>query len=219
MLKKIIGAIAFFAIFSTLIYLGVWQLQRLTWKTQIIQSLELEYAKNPLEHNFTFKELTSLGNETLPLKNGHVIGKFIHDKEIYLGPKTENSLIGYHIITPLKLAQGYILINRGWIAESDMEHDSLPQPQGIQIISGLIRKPDWNRFTPQNSPSNNIWMRPDINQIAESMALSPVAPVMLYQQATPWYPRNKHQQYALFWLTLAIIWGGFGVFLTFFRKQ
>ena len=218
-IKKTIGFVGFTVILSTLIGLGAWQIQRLEWKSNIIATLDEEYAHNPKEQLFTFEALNALENIEQPIKYGSVKGRYLGQKEIYLGPKTQDRVIGYHVITPLKMKNGVILVNRGFTPQKDGQIEKLSLPRGLTKVSGLIRKPDWNRFTPENSPENNIWIRPDIAQIAQAKGLPKIAPVMVYEGAKKWYPRNKHMQYAMFWLALATIWSGFGIYLGLLRKK
>lgn len=218
-IKKIIGFVGFAFILSTLIWLGFWQIQRLEWKSNIIEKLDEEYAHNPKEQLFTFNTLKTLEDIEQPIKYGSVKGRYLGQHTIYLGPKTQDRVIGYHVITPLKMKSGIILINRGFTPQENGKIEKLEHSKGLTQVSGLIRKPDWNRFTPKNSPKNDIWIRLDIAQIAQAKNLQNVAPVMLYEGAEQWYPRNKHMQYTLFWFTLAVIWSGFGVYLGLLRKK
>ena len=227
MFRKIITIALFFGAIGVLFSLSWWQVKRLSWKENVITRLEVQYQKDPAQNQFNFHHLKNLEHQDLPLLYGQVTGKFIHDKEILWGPKPLNGEIGYNIITPLKLNSGeYILVHRGWIAQSkrnNMHHTSRP-PVPI-TVTGLFRKPEWNIFTPNNSPANNIWTKPDINEIARVQNIAPIAPVMLYAhhmskefedgilKDEKWFPRNKHKQYALFWFIMGLAFiGVFGLF-------
>jgi len=86
----------------------------------------------------------------------------------------------------------------------------------IENITGIFRKPEWNKFTSNNRADLNIWTKPDIKEIAEYLNINDVAPVMLYAtqienngnlilQDAKWYPRNKHIQYAIFWYGMIFV--------------
>lgn len=96
--------------------LGTWQVQRKTWKENLIKNLKDRSEATPIELPATADEIEKL--EYFPV---HVRGKFLHDKEIYIGPRsllvegdasTKSSLIskgqstsqGYLVITPLQLS-------------------------------------------------------------------------------------------------------------------
>ena len=219
MIRKITGFILFLIVLTSLLILGFWQIQRLEWKSSIIEKLDEEYANNPQEQLFTFDALNALQHIEQPIKYGSVKGRYLGQHTIYLGPKSQDRVIGYHVITPLKVKNGVILVNRGFTPQKDGQIEKLDLPKGLTQVSGLIRKPDWNRFTPENSPKNNIWIRPDIAQIAKAKNLEKIAPVMVYEGGKKWYPRNKHMQYAIFWLSLAAIWSGFGIYLSISNKN
>ena len=230
MIKKIISVFVFLVALSVLISLGSWQIKRLTWKENIIAKLETEYQKDPLENFYTLENLTL--ESDLPLLYGSAKGQFIYDKEILAGPKPHDGSIGFLVITPMKLdSGGYILVNRGWIDQS--KTDSLKQThiQGQITASGIFRKPDWNSFTPDNSPENNIWTKLDIKQISDVKNITPVAPLLLYAESASkksdvlimqqerWHPRNKHKQYAIFWFTMAFALIGVFGFYIFQQKR
>jgi len=218
-IKTACGYIGFIAALALLFTLSYWQFERLEWKTALIHNLEREYVQNPMDRLLTFDDLSAMVQQENPLIQASVIGQYLSGQDILLGPKTQDGIIGAHVITPFKMKQGYILVNRGFIAQTDAHHETLPLKTGVITIGGLLRKPDWNKFTPENSPENNIWTKPDIHQIAHTHNLSPVAPVMLYLDHQQIYPRNKHLHYALFWLSLGCIWFGFGAYFVFKRKK
>jgi len=211
-MKKIITAFLLLCVCCTLISLGYWQTQRLQWKNNVIKQLNAEYSKNPSEHMYQFDDL----NHNNQILYGSVRGNFVYNKEVLVGPKPLNGDIGYLVITPLKLeTKGYILINRGWIDQNNIRKIEKTHHSGLVSVSGVFRKPDWNSFTPNNSPENNIWTKLNIQEIADNKKITPVVSTMLYAETIPkssdllvkqslrWLPRNKHKQYAIFWFVMA----------------
>jgi surfeit locus 1 family protein len=197
---------------AILCLLGTWQIKRLTWKEDIISTLETEYAKDPAQNLYSFTDL----QQDDAVRYGSIEGVFDYKKEILVGPKTYEGDIGFHILTPLDMGQGqHILVNRGWIGED--RTDEIMNPQGRVLVIGLIRAPDWNAFTPDNSPENNVWTKLDINQIARAKNIETIAPLIMYAESASepfgrvvmteqrWLPRNKHKQYAIFWFSMAFI--------------
>ncbi len=200
--------------------LGTWQLQRLAWKTNILDSIDAQYDSRAqedlliepsvLESNFDFKRAL-------------LVGKWVYENQIQLGPRTHDGQIGYFIITPFDLIDGGILIvNRGWVPlDWPIEQDSA-QMNNAAFITGLIKRPPRpNMFTAKNSPEKNQWVHLDVKDIQNAFTLeSPVYDyVMLLESelpdenTNPWpkpiakasKPRlnNNHLQYALFWFTMA----------------
>ncbi len=209
--------------------LGTWQVQRLQWKSDMIEKLEAGYAA--LENNqaplLQKAELQKISAAEQPMAIGRVRGSLRRDGAILLGPKPDEGRIGYHLLIPLNLIDGgTIIVNTGWVDaiwKDDPADRLVMLPQENVTITGVLRKADWNRFTPKNSPSQDQWFRADIDQIAAAKNLNDVYPFILYASASQpelhdvkpldqrWLPRNKHMQYALFWyamaLTLIVVYG------------
>ncbi len=215
-MKKIITIIIIIGAVLTLSFLGTWQVQRLNWKKGIIADLEVEYQKDPTQNTYDYETLKELENEEVPILFGSIRGRFLIDKEIFLKPKTYEGKVGAHVIQPFKLIdKGTVLVNRGWIANEDIEAYE-NRNANLQIITGIFRKPDWNKFTSNNRPDLEIWTKPDIVEIATHFKVQDIVPVMLYastiknneslvMQDDRWYPRNKHLQYAIFWYGMIIV--------------
>lgn len=204
--------------------LGTWQVQRLQWKTDLLAQIEKENAKNPFDHQFLNQDLTQ-EKEGIIFLRGFVEGRFLHEREIAVGPRTYNGKSGYHIFTPLKIRGEAltILVNRGWISYQGFEN--LQKPVNNQVsVAGSLRKPDWNMFTPKNNPAQDRWFRLNTEEIAKAKDLQNLSPFLLYAEAikpplsseesnsgglifdaTAWQPRNKHFQYALFWYGMGFV--------------
>lgn len=211
-MKKIIGFFFFGLGFLILLSLGLWQIERLQWKTGIMAQLDTLYASDPMENRINYNDLT--GSQSMLY--GYVQGTLESEKTILLKPKTYKGKIGSHVITPFKLTSGeYILVNQGWLPE---EAEATPPTIRTMQLPGILRKPQDNQFTPENSPYDNIWNQINITQMAYHwrMGDTPVSPMVLYATApisseiTPifnkWYPRNKHKAYAIFWFSMAFIY-------------
>lgn len=114
--------------------LGVWQIKRKIWKEQLIAELKLQMSKEPIDlpdkyeaidmHSYEIYQITKFVSFCISLRSLNdmeyqsvrVRGRFLHDKEMYLGPR---SLIepsdkkkgvltlapksGYLVITPFQL--------------------------------------------------------------------------------------------------------------------
>lgn len=230
--KKILAIIIFIGAFNTLIGLGLWQLDRLTWKKNIINQLEAVYAVNALDNVYQHADLIIKEGQEIPILYGSVQGRFDYTREILVGPKPYDDRIGYQVITPLTLANnGHILVSRGFISVDQKDQIKNTHKRGSVTVSGLIREPDWTKFTPNNSPENDVWSKLDIEQIADAKGIVNPVPVILYAekmssnfpqltlQQARWMPRNKHHQYALFWFTMAGILCFFFGFLAYKNKS
>jgi surfeit locus 1 family protein len=109
-----------------------------------------------------------------------VVGEYVPRYQILLDNQVENDLVGYHVITPLKIqdTQRFILVDRGWVAAKD-KHTDLPEvdtPKGTQEVIGQgwlpsakfytleapVRDKDYTDWQP-------VWQNMDMAQYAKSV--------------------------------------------------
>lgn len=67
-------------------------------------------------------------------------GVFLAEYTVLLDNKIRQQRAGYEVVTPLKTAQGAVLVNRGWIAAGP-SRDTLPPvrtPPGEQRVEGVV---------------------------------------------------------------------------------
>lgn len=205
---------------ALLCYLGVWQLQRLSWKENILAQIDAQYQQRSNEDLLIDP---SVLEQDFKYKRALLVGQWDYKNQIPLGPRTHNGKIGYHIITPFEVIDGGILlVNRGWVSQDwplEMDSAQIPLPA---FITGLIQRPPKpNMFTANNSPEKNQWVHLDIEDIKAAHSLEePVYQyVMLLESELPegnindWPPpivkatkphlNNNHMQYAIFWFVMA----------------
>ena len=205
--------------FLVLIGLGVWQLERLQWKETLIAERSAALASPPIPLPDTLEEARRL--EYHPVR---VAGTFLNDHELFLGASSDAGTTGFHLLTPLRLAEGrLVLVNRGWIPGElkDKSKRAAGEPQGPVEIEGLLRVPskgwpgwmDW--ALPVNDCAKNYWFWVDIQAMAACSHLANVLPfaVDAGKATNPGgYPRggvtrvalpNDHLQYAITWFVLA----------------
>lgn len=198
---------------SILCGLGLWQLERLKWKTAILEDIEKEYALDAKSKPLSLQNFDS----GAAFRRGTLKGQYLHDKSVKLSPRTHNGQIGFHLLTPFKLSneEKIILVNRGF-APHDQE--KISTPQGIIKIAGMLRNlPEDNIFVPQNIPEKNIWYRIDLSQIGTAYKIS-LLPNKIFileedigHEKMP-FPipvsvlaklNNNHALYAIFWFSMA----------------
>lgn len=204
--------------------LGVWQVQRLHWKQDLIDTLQERSALAPIplpKESQTGGPLTEEEHEFIPVT---VTGTFDHEHEFNLLNRSLNGKPGINVVTPLLMENGdAILINRGWVPFElqDVEDRRQGQVPGKVTITGLLRfgKPQsWiqEQVVPPNEPQNNAWFTLDTAQMAEIAGLSslPDHYILSGERDVPGgYPvgrqwrvdiRNNHFEYAITWFSMAI---------------
>jgi surfeit locus 1 family protein len=156
--------------------LGTWQVQRLDWKSKLIAKLEDRLVREPLPLP-PHVDLSAI--KDFDYRRVYVTGRFRHDQEMLIGPRTRDGNDGYLVVTPLEREGNAtnILVNRGWISKKFKRQrdraDSLPRHE--ITVEGLLREP-WkkNFFTPENNPKSKEFYFPDVVQMAKLTGSQPV---------------------------------------------
>ncbi|HZC16073.1 MAG TPA: SURF1 family cytochrome oxidase biogenesis protein [Caulobacteraceae bacterium] len=215
----VIPAVATAVGIAILIGLGVWQVQRLHWKENLLARIAalqsappepldvvLRRAADGLDVDYERVQATCPDIETAPYVRLYSV------KDGYAGNR---------IIAACPLAggaYGAILVDRGFLAQG-----LTPTPgQTISApVIGILRRGDTRNFaTPRNDPAGNLWYGRDIAAMARALGVARPAPtyLMLEQPAPP--PGgpviaplptdipNNHLQYAITWFGLAVALAG-----------
>jgi surfeit locus 1 family protein len=209
-----------------LVGLGTWQLGRLQWKNDLIDSFEARVAAPPVA-----VPAGEAAIDPIEFRQLDLTGRFLHDKEIFLTGRTYEGNAGFHVVTPFELADGrLILINRGWVSEGykDPAKRAFSRVDGPTTVAGILRKPGQKGyFVPENEPAKGFWFTLVPAEINAHLGLGTVAIDSFYADAirtsavvtlpiaakTELNLRNAHLSYALTWygIALALI----GVYVAF----
>jgi surfeit locus 1 family protein len=197
--------------------LGVWQVERLAWKRQLIETVEARLAAPPAP-----PPLWNQWSVDKAYTRVSVSGVFLHDRETPVQAVTEAGP-GWWVMTPLRTGAGVILVNRGFAPTELRAPSRRPSGQvpGTVRVIGLLRATEpKGGFLRSNAPAAGRWYSRDVQAIARSGGVSaPVAPFFIDADATPnpgGYPvggmtvvrfRNDHLAYALTWFALAVLSG------------
>lgn len=197
---------------AILILLGSWQVQRLTWKTELINQFKERSQAEAIYPSSDILEFQRVG----------LTGRYLHDKTVYLTGKTYEGNAGFHVITAFESDKGdMFFINRGWVSEAYREPEDRPfsMIEGDVTLSGIVRLPQrQGSFVPDNEPEAGFWftMKPD--QVASFLAL-PTAQTAYFIDLTRTPEekltlpiaaevkidvRNAHLNYALTWYGIAL---------------
>jgi surfeit locus 1 family protein len=208
--------------------LGIWQVERLGWKLDLIARVEarIHAAPVPIPPAARWAGMDARGEE---YRRVTLTGTFLHDRETLVQALTARGA-GYWLITPMRTAQGIVLVNRGFVPP-DKRGQGNPWcgPEGETTVTGLLRATEpGGGFLRSNDPAGGRWYSRDVAAIARAKELGPVAPFFVDADATPnpgLYPiggltvvrfNNNHLIYALTWFVLAGL-SAAGAFLMFRR--
>lgn len=205
-----------------LVWLGVWQLERHTWKERIIQRIEDRTARKPVSLDRAIELARELQNPSyLPVR---AEGRFHHEKERYLYSIALDGKPGWHVITPLETVSGrVVLVDRGFVPQELRDPSARAQGQFKDVVSvtGLVRTPEQpGLFSPDNDLEANQWFTRDLGAMTNSMFPgATVEPVPFFLEAvksdipggwpmggqTRLHLARNHLQYAFTWFALAIV--------------
>ena len=219
---------------AVLLSLGTWQLQRKTWKDDLVAQIATRTRAEPIP--IAAAAADAAQGRDLEYTRVVVRGRFLADKTLYLYAP-ERGETGWHAFAPLETADGLIvLVNRGYVSNAGRIASpplaSQPAGGGAVEIVGLLRHPGAKgAFTPDNDVSRNIWHWRDLAGMARAAfpaAPGTVLPLSIDREADPTgsagpdAPRggvtrislpNRHLEYALTWYGLGAAL--LGVYVTF----
>ena len=182
--------------FALLLYLGAWQVERLQWKTGLIEELQIRAAAPaiPMPTDSRIKP------EDLVFRTVTVTGHYFHEAEMHLLNQVRDGIPGINIFTPLVRSDGggIILVNRGW-APMDWSGTTLDGDATGVEVTGIVRIPEppgW--LTPGNEPEKNDWYYADLAGMASAAGLLALADYYVYateERITLKYTRDDHVVY------------------------
>lgn len=204
--------------------LGVWQLQRLAWKLDLIARVDarVHAPAAPAPGPAAWPSVSAQRDE---YRHVQVRGTFDNRRETLVQAVTALGP-GYWVMTPLTTDQGdTVLIDRGFVptalaAQADRREGLL---QGPVTVTGLLRVSEpHGGFLRANQPAAGRWYSRDVAAIARARGIARAAPYFVDADATPnpgGWPRggltvvrfrNPHLVYAMTWFALAAmvaLWG------------
>lgn len=193
--------------------LGVWQIERLVWKRDLIDRVQTHLSAEPVPLDTVF----DLAPKDQEYRRVQVSGVFDHSAETFTKAVTELGG-GYWVITPLRVDDGQtVLINRGFVPPD--RRDQTTRQDGLVdgpvTVTGLVRlsEPDGG-FLRDNDPQADLWYSRDLAAITRARALGPTASIFVDAEASVASPvggltvvkfRNIHLIYAVTWFALAVL--------------
>ena len=192
---------------AILIGLGVWQVERLDWKENLIAERAARFAASPVR-----AEAAASGDEG---RRVILRGRYLHDREMPILNRTLRGVAGRGLLTPMRLeAGGGILVDRGW---APLDRTPVSRPKGLVETVGVLRRGGRpNRWVPDNDSDSGQWFYVDVARMAAHAGFADER--SLYAVLLPddgdGYPvaapalgdiPNKHLEYALTWFGLALV--------------
>jgi surfeit locus 1 family protein len=214
----------------TLIALCVWQVQRLSWKQDIMTTLEARLSAEPIPLPQTFDR------DVLEFARVRITGQFSDQvgKHGFVDAPLLTSLRpygpGYRVIQPFALADGRrVMVDRGFAPVATKNRHGAatiptPAPANFITLVGALRWPDEIAVQPYGE-NDNVWTSRDLSVMANLFGTEQVLIVAETNTAVVDWPlpqpleavniRNNHMEYAITWAALAIAWAIMTAWLAF----
>ncbi len=194
-----------------LLSLGIWQLQRLTWKEAILSQIDTRIAAAPVALPAGPDPDT---DRYLPVA---VAGATTGDE---LHVLTSGDGAGYRIISAFETQEDRrVMVDLGF---AELDDKTLPRAaQGLRITGNLHWPDEVDGWTPDPDLGANIWFARDVPAMAQALGTEPILIVALLigSGVTPRSTgvsvssvivratiSNDHLNYAITWFLLALVW-------------
>ncbi len=213
-MRRILFLLIFgFAGLGLLLSLGTWQLQRLTWKQEVLAEIESRIAADPVALPL---QVSEDADKYLPVT---VTGE-IEPGEIHVLVSVKQVGPGYRIIQSFATNDRTILVDRGFVPTTAKQAVRLTGP--MEITGNLHWPDEVDGYTPDADIGGNIWFARDVPSLAAALGAEPVLLIARSETDPNVTPMpvdtagipNDHLQYAIIWFGLALVWAAMtGYFL------
>jgi surfeit locus 1 family protein len=204
---------------AILLTLGTWQVRRLAWKTDIIETIDARMSApatavpmHPDPETDRYRHVRARGT--------------ILPGELHVYTSAPPHGVGYRIIVPLELEDGrHILLDRGFVP---IDEKDASRHLGPITVEGALQWPrESDSFISEPDLDRNIWFARDVAMMSEALDTEPVLVVVAASddsgQPMP-LPvavniRNNHLEYAITWFSLALVWAVMTAYLLWRIKR
>jgi len=208
--------------------LGLWQLRRAEEKAALQLARDRAAAAPALQLGAPAgtPPTSAAGLPSPAALDGQLVqatGSFVAERSIFLDNRTHESVAGFHVLTPLKLAgrDAYVMVLRGWIAGDPYERSRLPAlttPTGPVDVTGVavadLQQPMMLGKEPVPGPQDRLWQHFEYRKFAEWAGFE-LYPVIVRQTVEPAYRDglardwnepgvsvDRHRAYAFQWFAM-----------------
>ena len=213
MLRNILFHLLFTITLVTLLYLGFWQVQRLEWKTKLLQNIADQQNTPPIY--FPFDE----NSKKYEFQNSEVIGNFIHGTKMFFFRPNLKGESGFTVVTGFKTKEERVVyIDIGWISYIEKQEkfiSLLNYNKEINLNGVLIASKNENFYSPENDYEQNIWYTMNTKKMNEFHELDGSYYLMkltnqsysndILIEFNPTQIPNNHLQYAGTWFLLFLV--------------
>ena len=203
-----------------LVGLGLWQLDRADWKQGLVDAHETGINLAPVDLGWLLES-----GELADYRPVGVRGEYDLAHQLLLDNRLYQGHAGYHVLTPLRLADGesVILVNRGWVP-TGLDRAVLPElpgPAGKVAVEAITSLPPANPFRLADVEESHagwpkVVQQLDLAQLEQLLETRLIPVILLLDESNEhgfvrdWQPvygvtPDKHRAYAMQWFTLAVV--------------
>ena len=213
--------------------LGVWQLDRAAQKTNRQALLDArrqlpELAAADLAR--TAAEVPGQVQRRIRLQ-----GRWVARATHFLDNRPMNGRVGFHVVTPLQLADGTaVLVERGWAPRNALRREDLPpvrtpEDETVTVVARISPAPS-RLFDLGGLETGVIRQNLDLDAVARASGLSlrpatllqtegPADDGLLHHWSAPSTGVDKHHGYAVQWFALSALIAGLYVWFQLIRPR
>lgn len=192
---------------AILLSLGFWQLQRMTWKADILNEIDMRLSEAPVSLPMVPHEID---DKYLQVEvSGTIGGEELH--VLTFGEGTP----GFRVVAPMVLDDGRrILVDRGFLPE--MEKNKPRTGGDVNAVGALVWPQETDKYVPDPNLDQNIWFARDVPLMAAALNTQEVMIAIsrssnnegIVPQRVSINIANRHLEYVMTWFSLAAIWVG-----------
>lgn len=203
------------------IRLGFWQLDRAAQKQALLDGFAHAQQITPRPIG-SIDQIKPMGtDEDVSVERIRVRGTYLAQRQLLLENQINAGRAGYHVLTPLRLPDGVLMVDRGWIPapQPGLPLPALAIAQPDVEVVGLLRpfpRPGWRLGKPW---MDDGWPRrvnyPTAAEVAALLDMAVAPRILLLDAQQPqayvreWQPQimgpGRHYAYAAQWFGFAVV--------------
>ena len=177
-MRTVVPLLAGLVLIAVTVLLGNWQVRRALEKTELQAVLDAAALRPAMR--VAARAQVGVAHDSADVGTGVSVGQrvllegvWLASAEIFLDNRTYAGRAGYHVLTPLRLADGsgVVLVNRGWVATGTDRTvlPAVPLASALVALEARVQIPETDAFTLAKSgqaEQGRVWQVLDLTHLA-----------------------------------------------------